>query len=82
VRPLGPHQIRHLLAGSLLDTGYGIAEVAERLGHDPATLTRYYSRVNAERRRQAAEHVADPLSPKGAVGSSDSLSGRSITEGV
>jgi integrase len=36
VRPIGPHQIRHLLASSLLDAGYGIHEVAERLGHDPA----------------------------------------------
>lgn len=40
VRPIGPHQIRHLLASSLLDAGYGIHEVAERLGHDPATLMR------------------------------------------
>jgi site-specific recombinase XerD len=31
VRPIGPHQVRHLLAGSLLDTGYGIAEVASAL---------------------------------------------------
>ena len=57
VRPIGPHQIRHLLAGGLLDAGYGLAEVAERLGHDPATLMRYYSRVNAVRRREAAEQV-------------------------
>jgi len=44
---------------ALLDTGHGIAEVAERLGHDPATLMRYYSRVNAVRRRQAADHIED-----------------------
>ncbi|GAA0928063.1 tyrosine-type recombinase/integrase [Virgisporangium aurantiacum] len=68
VRPIGPHQVRHLLAGSLLDAGYGIAEVAERLGHDPSTLMRYYSRVNAERRRQAAVHVADLLSSDDAMG--------------
>jgi integrase len=59
--------IRHLLASSLLDAGYGIAEVAERLGHDPATLMRYYSRVNAARRRQAADHIADLVSPRAAV---------------
>jgi integrase len=41
VRPIGPHQIRHLIASSLLDAGYGVHEVAERLGHDPATLMRY-----------------------------------------
>jgi integrase len=59
VRPIGPHKIRHLLASTLLDIGYGIPEVAERLGHDPATLMRYYSRVNAARRRQAADQIAD-----------------------
>jgi integrase len=62
VRPIGPHQIRHLLASSLLDDGYGIHEVAERLGHDPGTLMRYYSRVNAERRRQATDHIAELMS--------------------
>jgi integrase len=59
VRPIGPHQVRHLLASTLLDIGYSIPEVAERRGHDPATLMRYYSRVNAVRRRQAAHHIAD-----------------------
>jgi integrase len=58
VRPIGPHQIRHLLASSLLDAGYGIHEVAERLGHDPGTLMRYYTRVSAARRRQATGHIA------------------------
>ena len=62
VRPIGPHQIRHLLASSLLDGGYGIHEVAERLGHDPGTLMRYYSRVNAERSRQATDHIAALIS--------------------
>lgn len=40
VRAIGPHQIRHLLASTLLDSGYGITELAERLGHDPGTLMR------------------------------------------
>jgi integrase len=59
VRPLGPHQIRHLIASSLLDAGYGLHEVAERLGHDSGTLMRYYTRVNASRRRQASEQIAE-----------------------
>ncbi|MEV0566876.1 site-specific integrase [Dactylosporangium sp. NPDC050588] len=63
VRPLGPHQVRHLVASNLLDLGYGIAEVAERLGHDPATLMRYYSRVNAGRRRQSADDLAGLIAP-------------------
>jgi hypothetical protein len=42
-----------------LTPAYSIREVAERLGHDPATLLRYYSRVNAVRRRQAAHQIAD-----------------------
>ena len=53
VRPPGPHQLRHLLASSLLQLGYGIHEVAERLGHDPATMMKYYARVGASRRIQA-----------------------------
>lgn len=61
VRPLGPHQIRHLIASNLLDAGFGIHEVAERLGHDPATLMRYYTRVSATRRLQATNHIADLL---------------------
>jgi integrase len=67
VRPIGPHQVRHLLASSLLDAGYGSTEVAERLGHDPATLMRYYSRVNATRRRQAADHTVALIAPSDAV---------------
>lgn len=63
VRPLGPHQIRHLIASNLLDTGYGIHEVAERLGHDAATLMRYYTRVNATRRLQAAHEIANLVAP-------------------
>ena len=63
VRPLGPHQVRHLVASNLLDLGYGIAEVAERLGHDPATLMRYYTRVNAGRRRQSADDLAELVAP-------------------
>ncbi|MFG2045248.1 tyrosine-type recombinase/integrase [Dactylosporangium sp. NPDC048998] len=63
VRPIGPHQIRHLLASNLLDLGYGIPEFAERLGHDPATLMRYYTRINARRRRQAAHDLAKLITP-------------------
>jgi len=59
VRPIGPHQIRHLIASMLLDAGYGVHEVAERLGHDPATLMRYYTRVSAARRLQATDRIAE-----------------------
>ncbi len=45
VRQTGPHQIRHMLESSLLDSGYGVPKVAERLGRDPTTLMRYYTRV-------------------------------------
>jgi integrase len=71
VRPIGPHQIRHLLASSLLNCGYGIPEVAERLGHDPATLMRYYARVNAARRRQAADHIVGLVAPGEALAHGD-----------
>ena len=59
VRPIGPHQIRHLIASTLLDAGYGVHEVAERLGHDPATLMPYYTRVSAARRLQATDRIAE-----------------------
>lgn len=59
--PLGPHQLRHLLASRLLDAGYSVHEVAERLGHDPGTLMRYYARVSANRRSQAAQDAADQI---------------------
>jgi hypothetical protein len=59
VWPIGPHQIRHLIASTLLDAGYGVHEVAERLGQDPATLMRYYTRVNAARRLQATDRIAE-----------------------
>jgi len=52
----------HLLASTLLDDGYGIHEVAERLGRDPGTLMRYYTRVSA-RRRQATVHIAELIAP-------------------
>jgi integrase len=63
VRAIGPHQIRHLIASCMLEAGYGIHEVAERLGHDPATLMRYYTRVNATRLRQADDQIADLVTP-------------------
>ncbi|GAA1575674.1 hypothetical protein GCM10009827_116900 [Dactylosporangium maewongense] len=63
VRSIGPHQVRHLLVSSLLDGGYGIHEVAERLGHDPGTLMRYYTRVSAARRRQATHRIAELIAP-------------------
>jgi integrase len=76
VRPIGPHQIRHLLASSLLNCGYGIPEIAERLGHDPATLMRYYSRVNAARRRQAADHIVGLVAPGEAFDHGDAAPAR------
>jgi hypothetical protein len=59
VRPIGPRQIRHLVASSLLDAGCGLHEVAEQLGHDAATLIRYYIRVSAARRLQATDRIAE-----------------------
>ncbi|MFF5229534.1 tyrosine-type recombinase/integrase [Dactylosporangium sp. NPDC000521] len=59
VRPIGPHQVRHLIASTMLDDGYGIHEVAERLGYDAGTLMRYFVRVSATRRREATQHLAE-----------------------
>jgi hypothetical protein len=66
VRPIRPHQIRYLIASSLLDAGYGVHEVAERLGHDPATLMRYYTRVSAAGRLHATDRIAELMTlPEG-----------------
>ncbi|MBY8846549.1 hypothetical protein [Streptomyces sp. SP2-10] len=57
-----------MLASSLSDSGYSVHEVAERLGHDPARLMRNYTRVNAVRRRQAADVQYLVLAPVGGQG--------------
>jgi integrase len=57
-RPIGPHQIRHLIGSTLLDAGYGVHEVAERLVHDPATLMRHYTQVSAGPGADPADRVA------------------------
>jgi hypothetical protein len=74
VPAIGRRQVRHLLASSLLDIGYGIREVPERLGRDPAMLMRYYSRVSAVRRRQAAGHIVDLVAPSEAAAHLDKVS--------
>jgi integrase len=50
-----------LLASTLLDAAYGIHEVAERLGHDPGTLMRYYTRVKRRPPRQATGYITGML---------------------
>ncbi|WP_344508941.1 tyrosine-type recombinase/integrase [Dactylosporangium maewongense] len=49
VRPIGPHQVRHLLVSSLLDDEYGIREVAELSGMTPAP----HALLHAGQRRPA-----------------------------
>jgi integrase len=82
VRPIGPHQIRHLLASTLLDTGYSIPRGRRTTRHDPATLMRYYSRVNAVRRRQAADHIADLIVPGDTVTNREAVQSRSPACGI
>jgi hypothetical protein len=41
-----------------LEAGFGMHEVAERLGHDPATLMRFYARVHRGRRASLADVAA------------------------
>ncbi|MFC7535356.1 tyrosine-type recombinase/integrase [Actinoplanes sp. GCM10030250] len=80
VRPIGPHQIRHLIASTLLDAGHGIHEVAERLGHDPATLMRYYAKVSAVRRLEASDRIAELVtSPEPTNSSPEASSGPVLT---
>ncbi len=80
VRPLGPHQIRRMLASNLLDTGYGIHEVAERLGHNPATLMRYYAKASATRCRQAGDRIAELVTaPERPPGRTDFITASPLT---
>jgi transposase-like protein len=47
-----------MLVASLLDRGYSLHEIAERLGHDPGTLLRFYARVHGQRRAGLADTAA------------------------
>ncbi|GGN88974.1 hypothetical protein GCM10010112_72960 [Actinoplanes lobatus] len=63
IEQLVPHQVQHSIASNLIDAGRGIHEVAERLGHDAATLIRCYVCVDAARRLQVAHEIADLVAP-------------------
>ena len=69
VRPLGPHQIRHLIASNLLDAGYGITKSPSGSATTLPPFLRYYTGVNAARRLQATDHIADLLTSPGVDGS-------------
>jgi integrase len=56
--------------------------VSNRFNRLAATLMRYYSRVTADRRRQAAEHVAGLLSAEAPPEPNESPPGRNITGGT
>ena len=58
------HTFRHTHGSILLDEGWTIAEVSERLGHaDPAITARVYTRKMADRRRDLSFLDPDPGIP-------------------
>ncbi|MEV0133991.1 hypothetical protein AB0H83_36685 [Dactylosporangium sp. NPDC050688] len=75
VRPLGRTRSGTCSPRTCWISRYGIPEVAERLDHDPATLMRHYSRVNAGHRRQAADDLAELVAPAEAVTHLDAVAG-------
>lgn len=49
--------MRKFTSSELLDAGFNIAVAADRQGHDPQVLAKYYARARRSAQRKAAEHL-------------------------
>lgn len=59
-RPVRPHQLRHAFGSNLADSGSGLDEIAELLGHASMSSSQVYLHPDPSRLRQAVDRVATP----------------------
>ncbi|MBL8932389.1 MAG: tyrosine-type recombinase/integrase [Kineosporiaceae bacterium] len=59
-RPVRPHQLRHAFGSNLADSGSGLDEIAELLGHASMSSSQVYLHPDPSRLREAVERVASP----------------------
>jgi integrase len=59
-RPVRPHQLRHAFGSNLADSGSGLDEIAELLGHASMSSSQVYLHPDPSRLRDAVERVASP----------------------
>ena len=59
-RPVRPHQLRHAFGSNLADSGSGLDEIAELLGHVSMSSSQVYLHPDPSRLREAVDRVASP----------------------
>lgn len=65
-RVVSPHQLRHAFGSNLADSGSGLDEVAELLGHASVSSSRVYLHPDPTRLREAVDRVPGPRELNGA----------------
>ena len=53
--PVGPHRLRHALAGELLRRGAGLVAISQVLRHQDLATTALYAKVDLDALRQVAQ---------------------------
>jgi len=59
-RPVSPHQLRHAFGSNVADSGGGLDEVAELLGHASMSSSQVYLHPDPARLRDAVDRVPSP----------------------
>lgn len=59
-RAIRPHQLRHAFGSNLADTGSGLDEIAELLGHTAMSSSQVYLHPDPTRLRDAVDRVPSP----------------------
>jgi len=65
-RPVRPHQLRHAFGSNLADTGSGLDEIAQLLGHVSMSSSQVYLHPDPARLRAAIDRVPSPREVTGA----------------
>lgn len=65
-RAIRPHQLRHAFGSNLADTGSGLDEIAELLGHTAMSSSQVYLHPDPTRLRDAVDRVPSPRELTGA----------------